>query len=383
LDIYTYWLTTVYNIGAVKQNLLLRHFGNAEAIYNATVSDLQNIKGLTENNIGYILKSKNFEQVKYGAERLNRVGISFVGLHDENYPAILKDIAAPPVGLFCLGKIPDKNLGSVAIIGSRNSTEYGQKIAHDMGKILSNENIVVVSGMAYGIDSMAHRGALEGTGQTIAVLGCGVDICYPAENRKLRDAIAQKGCIISEYPPGVTPRPYHFPARNRIISGLSQLVIVVECGKKSGTLLTVDHALEQGRSVMAVPGNITSKYSEGTNGLIKQGAEPMCRYEDIFFMLETTGKVKIATKLTDIPLNSTSNVSFGDAVSDAKKQPQKINVAENEKIVYYSLEDTNPLSIEEIIVKTQESPQNVQYILTMLELNGLVRKLPGMRYIKT
>ena len=376
MDIYMYWLSTLYILGSRKQNLLLSHFGDASKIYKATPESLRSLPTITENNVHTIQKSRNQSKIEYGIEMLKKLDISFTHINHPDYPKLLKTINDPPVGLFHLGKLPQSDLPHVAIIGSRNCSEYGLSTARRFGTALARAGVIIVSGMARGIDSMAHRGALEietNPCSTIAVLGCGVDVCYPAENRSLRDEIAKTGCVVSEYPPGVEPYPAYFPARNRIISGLSRVVVVVEAGKKSGTLITVDQALDQGREVMAVPGNITNKYSDGTNHLIKQGAEPACCYEDILHMLgisknkkkqnqnnKTKTETKIAENTTHIPL------------------------APEEKLVYDVLGSGNntPFSIDEIMIKTNSKLQTIQYLLTILEIKGYVKKIPGMKYVR-
>ena len=366
-ETYMYWLSTLFTMGARKQNLLLEHFGSAQQAYAAPVEVLREIPTITDHNIRTIQKSRSKFESSKGIDALKRMGISFIYLGHEDYPSLLKEIADPPVGLFYIGTLPDNHLHRVAIIGSRQCSEYGISTARRLGAALASKGVVVVSGMARGIDSMAHRGAVEASGLTIAVLGCGVDICYPAENHSLRDDIAKSGCVISEYPPGVTPRAGFFPARNRIISGLSQILIVVESAKKSGTLITVDQALEQGREVMAVPGNVTNQYSEGTNALIKQGAEPVCTADDVLHVL---GSIPTTFKLQSVP--------------NIPKKPKEIipDIAPEEKLVYDVL-DFEPSTFDEILIKTNSQPQTIQYLLTMLELQGHVKKLPGARYIKT
>ena len=358
MDTYMYWLATLYTMGSRKQNLLLDHFGSAKNAFNATIESLRTAPGITETNIRTIQKNKNQKTILHGMDIIKKMGISFTYLGHADYPNQLAEIPDPPPVLFYMGVLPPEDMPKVAIIGSRRCSEYGLSAARRFGASLAKHNIVIVSGMARGIDSMAHRGALEEKdGKTIAVLGCGVDICYPAENRALRDNIAKNGCIVSEYPPGVGPRAPYFPARNRIISGLSQVVAVIEAGKKSGTLITVDQALDQGRDVMALPGNITNKYSEGTNSLIKQGAEPVCNYEDILHML-------------------------GISENKKAKKLNEANIATEEKLVYDVLA-SRPYTIDEVSIKTKSQPHTVHHILTMLEIKGYVKKLPGMRYVRT
>ena len=367
MDKYMYWLATLYMLGSRKQKVLLKHFGSGQALWNASPEELMSVPGLTANNIRIIQKNKNLSIVNQGLETLKRMAISFVWLGHPDYPSLLSKIPGAPIGLFYLGRLPKDDMPKVAIIGSRRCSPYGLSTARSFGLALAKHGVVIVSGMARGIDSMAHTGALEADGGcTIAVLGCGVDICYPAENHSLRDNIAKNGCVISEYPPGVRPLASYFPARNRIISGLSQIVVVVEAGKKSGTLITVDQALDQGRDVMAVPGNIINKYSQGTNSLIKQGAEVACNYEDILHML--------GIEFNEIEFNKTNGKNIIE---------ERPNIATDEKLVYDVLasQPFTPLTIDEIIVKSKSQPRDIQHQLTMLELKGYIKRMPGMKFV--
>lgn len=208
--------------------------------------------------------------------------IKKITLDNENYPTLLKQIYDPPKVLYVKGNTDILNNISVAIVGCRDSTKYGNKATQYFAYNLSKNNINIISGLAKGIDSFAHIGALQAKGKTIAVLGCGLDIVYPKENEDLfKEIIKQGGAIISEYPIGTKPKKNNFPARNRIISGLSRAIIVVEAREKSGALITADFAMEQGRNVFSVPGNINSITSVGTNQLIKDGAIPVCNYQDV------------------------------------------------------------------------------------------------------
>ena len=357
-EIFMHWLSTLYRLGSHKQNQLLAHFESARSIFDAPVELLRTVHGITENNIRIITQNRDMDYLERSLRSLERIQASYISRHHRDFPYLLTEIPDPPVGLFCLGELPTFDSPTAAIIGSRRCTEYGLTISRQFAADLAKNGVTIISGMARGIDSCAHKGALEVSGHTIAILGCGVDVCYPAENRALRDDIMRTGCVLSEYPPGVEPLPHYFPARNRIISGLSQVVVVVEAGKRSGTQITVNQALEQGRDVMAVPGNITGKYSEGTNTLIKQGAGLASSSEDILHVL---GKkpVKKASHTND-------------------------HIAPEEKLVYdvLAFDPVDPLSFDEIVIRTKSQPQTIQYILTMLEIKGYVQKLPGMRYIR-
>ena len=378
-EIYMLWLSTlVSHMGSRKLNTLLSVFGSARNIFIASTCDLKIQGKLTDQALSRITKDRSFDYIENTLRDMESKQMTYISRNHERFPALLAAIPDPPVGIFCVGELPADNTQKAAIIGSRRCTEYGRTATGLLAKPLAENGIVIVSGMARGIDSIAHRGAIEGGGKTIAVLGCGLDICYPPENRDLRDKIAKNGCVISEYPPGVPPHARHFPARNRIISGLSHLLIVVEAAKRSGTLITVDQALDQGRSVMAVPGNITNKYSQGTNNLIKQGAEPVCSTEDILEVLGLDG-LAVQTSLDDSTEKNFGRIS-GKSLGKIAAEPLP-SIAPEEKLVYDVL-DLVPQSLEDIVMKANSEVHVIQYLLTMLELKGLIRKLPGARYEK-
>ncbi len=219
--------------------------------------------------------------MKTNYKRIPTEEIRQVGIRDREYPELLKYIPDPPEVLYYAGDIALASKPAIAVVGARKATSYGRWAAYGFAKKLAEYEIVVVSGMAYGIDSFAHKGAVENDGKTIAVLGCGVDICYPDSNQPLRERILNEGLILSEYEPGTPPMPFRFPLRNRIISGLCIGVIIAEAGLASGSLITAERAAEQGRYIYALPGNINSIYSFGTNKLIKDGATPLIVFDDI------------------------------------------------------------------------------------------------------
>ena len=206
---------------------------------------------------------------------------SFITPFEKEYPDKLKNIPDAPAGLYVRGKVPVESEITVAVVGARDCSEYGRYVAEELGSFLGKSGVTVVSGMARGIDGISQWAALEAGGTSIGILGCGVDICYPARNRALFDRLSEQGTIISEYPPGTPPRPMNFPARNRIVSGLADAVVVIEARCRSGTLITVDMALEQGKEVFVVPGRVTDRLSDGCNRLIKQGAAIMLSPEEL------------------------------------------------------------------------------------------------------
>ncbi|MCI6607693.1 MULTISPECIES: DNA-processing protein DprA [Mitsuokella] len=271
-------------------------------------------------------------------------GVHLCTLQDEDYPYLLKEIFSPPPVLYCRGTLMPKER-RVAIVGSRRLSPYGEALALEFGEQLAAAGLTVVSGAARGIDTRSHRGALK-TGRTVAVLGCGIDVAYPAENRRLLAQIAESGAVISEYAPGVQPLPAFFPARNRIISGLSEGTLVVEAAARSGSLITAELALSEGREVYALPGSVFSKMSEGCHHLIQQGARLVTKPGDI---LEDMGLVQKVT---------------------AKKQK---SMTPDERRVYQVLSFDRALSADEILMSLPDGEMpNLSFTLLQMELKGLI-----------
>ena len=279
---YWIWFSLIKGLGSKRKQKLLESYKTPEKIYKLTKKELIATNGIGEKMVENILKSKDEDYLKKYILYMQKHNIDIININDENYPKILKEIYDPPISLYIKGNKNILNNTSVAIIGCRQASQYGIKVAKYFGYNLAKNEVNVVSGLAKGIDSYAHIGSICANGKTIAVIGNGIDTIYPKENINIANKILEKGgTIISEYPLGTKPEKMNFPARNRIISGISKSVIVVEAKEKSGTLLTVDFALEQGRDVYVVPGNINSINSIGTNELLKQGAKIITRYKDI------------------------------------------------------------------------------------------------------
>ena len=278
---YWIWLSLIKNLGSKRKLKLLELYKNPEGIYKLTKEELININGIGEAIANDIIISKNEKILNYHIKYMKENNIKIININEREYPQALKKIYEPPISLYVKGNIEKLNNKNIGIVGCRECTTYGKKSAEYFSYNLSKQNINIVSGLAKGIDSYAHLGSLN-TGNTIAVLGNGLDMIYPKENLELANEIIKRGgTIISEYPCGTKPDKMKFPARNRIISGISSGIIVIEAKEKSGTLITVDFALEQGKDVFVVPGNINSINSVGTNDLIKQGARLVTTYEDI------------------------------------------------------------------------------------------------------
>lgn len=281
MNLYWIWFSRINKIGAKVQKELINKYKSPEKIWKLTKKDL--IKNnLKQETIDIILNKKYRENLEYYNNYMQKQKINMITINDKKYPQKLKNIYDPPIVLYIKGNMDILNNNSLAIIGSRSCSEYGKKIATNFSYNISKNNINIISGLARGIDTYAHKGTICAKCKTIAVIGSGIDLIYPAENTKLANEIIQQGgAIISEYIIGTKPDKTNFPARNRIISGLSDGILVVEASKKSGTNITVDFALEQGKNVYAIPGNIYSYVSSGTNELIKQGATLVTTEQDI------------------------------------------------------------------------------------------------------
>lgn len=279
---YWIWISRIEKLGSIKTQKLLEIYGVPKNIWNATKEELLKIEGIGEETTKQILK----EEYRKGLEKyeiyMKQNNIELIHIYDKYYPEKLKTIYDKPIVLYIKGNKSILNEFSLAIIGCRDHTKYGEIVAKNISYQISKNNIVTISGLARGIDSIAHKETLKAKGKTIAVIGSGVDNIYPEENKELaKEIIKNGGAIISEYVVGTKAQKMNFPARNRIISGMSNGVVVIEAKKKSGTMITVDFALEQGKEVFAIPGNILSQNSEGTNELIKQGAKLITNIEDI------------------------------------------------------------------------------------------------------
>jgi DNA processing protein len=357
------WLSITEGITARKVSAILNEFDDPQKLWHAPRERLLETAYISEQLADSMLKERDEAQINAFIKRLSERKISYVTVKDENYPPQLLDIFDPPGVLYYLGELPEsgENAGPcVSVIGSRRCSEYGLIVSYKLSEDLAARGVVIISGMAKGIDSSAHRGALSAGGKTVAVLGCGADICYPSENRSLYSQIIKTGCVISEYPPGTKPLPHNFPMRNRIISGLSRAVVVVEAAERSGTLITVDQALEQGREVLAVPGNITSELSAGVNKLLQQGAGIIATgYQDV---LNAIG-------YEEIP------------VLRAQNPKADLQLAPKEKLVYDCIQ-FNPQSVPSLASAANLGANEVTALLSMLEIKGYIKKLPGQRYIR-
>lgn len=352
---YWAWISTVENMYYNKISRLVESFGSIENVYMASATKLENKGKMKKEDVDRILKSKEKFNSDDFFRKLNSNDIKFVCIEDLEYPKRLLPYEHKPFFLYYRGKIPDMDRPIVSIVGARACSGYGRNMAKMLGEKLSDYGVQIVSGMARGIDTFAQLGALNGESATFGVLGCGVDICYPTENIELYENILKKGGIISEYLPGTKPNSWHFPQRNRIISGISDIVVVVEAKEKSGSLITVEWALEQGKNIMAVPGRVGDKLSSGCNRLIKTGAGIVTSEKDI--------------------LEELKYYVF--------KEERKINAEEKtlekEFLMLYSELGLQPKNIYELIESTGLSYEKLVDMLLQLQLKGLVTQ-PSYNY---
>jgi len=364
-DFLKYWiaLKSIAGVGNITFPALVDRFGSLPAIFAAPVSKLNEIPGISKNIASGIVGFNDWGKVKAELELIDKNEIKIITYQDELYPAKLMNIYDRPPFLYVRGNL-NKNDINIAVVGSRLASTYGKYTTEKISRELALKGLTIVSGMARGIDSVAHRGALTAHGRTIAVLGSGLDVIYPPENKKLFTDIIQNGAVISEFPPGTPPLSANFPTRNRIISGMSYGVVIVEAGEKSGSLITARLALEQGREVFAVPGSIDSAGSRGTNKLIKQGAKLIENIDDI---LEEIFPQFDGTIVLKPPSVSNSEVIAA--------KPAEILSTVDQKIISYI--SGSRVHIDDLISSTGLSSADILGALTTLELKGIIQQHPG------
>jgi len=355
-----HWLALNFipGIGPVLVRTLLDRFGGPEHVFKASRRELETVEGIGERLAALITETDIQGKVRSELKLVEELNASIVTFTDKSYPNNLKQIYDPPPLLYVRGDLQAKDDLAISMVGSRLSSSYGRMITERIAGDMARHGVTIVSGMARGIDSAAHRGALSAGGRTIAVLGCGVDIVYPPENRRLFEEITAHGAVISEFPMSTPPEGTNFPRRNRIISGLSLGVVVVQADSRSGSLITAGLALEQNRDVFAVPGNVGMARSRGTNRLIKQGAKLVESADDI---LE-----EILPRFQHQGLEPTD---------------VRPSLEDEEERVFRLVED-EPAHIDSIIAQTGMDASRVSAILLQLELRGLVQQLPGKRFAR-
>lgn len=357
MDEKQFWVgfNLVRGIGAVRLQALINHFGDAKSAWQGTPEELR-AAGLGTKVIERLLEVRQGVDLEKLWDKITAQGIKILTWDDELYPPRLKEIEQPPPVLYVRGEILTEDHFAVAIVGTRKVTPYGRQVTEELSAFLAANGVTVVSGLARGVDAVAHSAALKAGGRTVAVLGSGVDRIYPSENRAIAEQMMARGALVSDYPIGTAPESTNFPPRNRIISGLSLAVVVIEAGETSGALITAEFAAEQGREVFAVPGSILAPQSKGTNKLIQNGALPLLTPQDLLQALNLTrvGEQKAARKI--LPADEV--------------EAQLLNALGNE-----------PMHVDEIRNQTGLPVEKVSAALVMMELKGMVRQVGGMNYV--
>lgn len=358
MDSKAYWIAfnMVMGIGPTRLQALLDVCGTAEAAWHAPIQQLQAAK-LDRRTIENFLQARHSIDPQREWERTQAAGVQVLTWEDSAYPAALRNIDGSPPVLYLRGRLTSQDEWTIALVGTRRASTYGREVAQVLATELARQGVTIVSGLALGVDTVAHRAAIDAGGRTLAVLGSGVDQLYPPQNRGLALAIAEQGAIISDYALGTRPDAGNFPPRNRIISGLSRGVVIVEAGERSGALITAKYAAEQGRELFAVPGSILHPGSVGCNTLIQQGATPLLTVDDVLDHLNLTRLNERIDARTTVP---------------ADPEEQSL-------LAYLSAQ---PCHIDDLVRATARPPAQISSLLAVMELKGLVRQVAAMTYVK-
>jgi DNA processing protein len=346
-------LSGIDGIGAIGFVTLIEKFGSAASVFERSIDDLISSETVNPHLAKKIASYRNWDELSQKFQKSIPDDAKIVSLTEKSYPARLRNIANPPAYIYYKGDITIFEQPSLAVVGSRRPTDYGRRLTSRIVSELAGAGVIIISGLAYGIDGVAHQATLEVGGRTAAVFGCGLDTVYPPGHRTLAQRIIQSGCLISEFPRGTKPERFNFPVRNRIVAGLSDGVLVVEAGQRSGALVTSSLALDQGRDVLAVPGSVDSELSIGPNNLIKQGAVAVTSAEDIF-------------------------ANFGWHRATAAKEPTyDLSKLSKDELAVFGLLSVQPLHVDEIGRKAQLGPGKIAEALLNLELKGFIIRKPG------
>jgi DNA processing protein len=357
MDDQKFWvgLTLVRGIGSVRLQALINYFGSAESAWNGSVDEFR-AAGLGSKIVERLIEVRKSVDLNQLWDRIISQGIKILTWDDELYPPRLKEIEQPPPVVYVRGEILPEDHFAVAIVGTRKVTPYGRQVTEELSAFLAANGVTVISGLARGVDAVAHSAAIKAGGRTVAVLGSGVDRIYPPENRTLAEQLMARGALVSDYPVGTAPDASNFPPRNRIISGLSLAVVVVEAGETSGALITAEFAAEQGREIFAVPGSILAPQSKGTNKLIQNGALPLLTPQDLLQALNLTRV-------------------------GAQKSARRILPADEVEAQLLNALGSEPMHVDEVRNQTGLPIEKVSAALVMMELKGMVRQVGGMNYV--
>lgn len=355
-------LSLVPGIGPGRIRTLMSYFGSARAALRASRSALECVPGIGAQIGAAIAEFRSDDVVDQQFERADKVGAELITVWDDRYPELLRQIYDPPTFIWVRGDLREVDKRAIAIIGTRRATDYGRRIAHDFASELAGRGFTIVSGMAYGIDAAAHRGAMAAGGRTIAVLGSGVDRIYPAEHLNLANQIIEHGALISEFPLGAAPDAPNFPRRNRIVSGLTLGVLVVEAHEKGGALITARLAIEQNREVFAIPGSLYSAAGAGCNRLIQRG------------------HAKLVLNVDDII--SELGVMTGESSSAPEDKSEIVNQLSDIESLLYNALDSTPVHIDTLCARINVEPSTALVYLLSLEFKGLVRQMAGKQFLR-
>jgi DNA processing protein len=360
-DPVLFWigLSSVPGVGRATFRKLIRRFGSPERALAAPAGDLLAVEGIARRAVDAIASFSWREHAERECEKAANAGVAIITMDDAAFPDSLRDTPDPPVFLYVKGALKPEDGSAVAVVGTRKPTYYGKTVTHRLAGELAASGFTVVSGLARGIDTQAHRGALAAGGRTIAVLGCGIDVVYPPENRALMEEIGRTGAVVTENPFGTKPESGYFPARNRIISGLARGTVIIEASEDSGSLITARYALDQGRKLFAVPGNIGSPVSRGTNSLIKEGA----------ILIEGTGDVL-------------AGLGAGPAAAAPRTGVRPLPMLTPDESVVLNCISREPKHIDVLLNESRIAAGALGGVLVNLELKGLAKQLPGKYFVR-
>jgi DNA processing protein len=373
-DVTCYWLglARVDGLGVRGAHQLIGYFGSPQAVYQASLTELEGC-GLPASVARAIFVQAGLKEADKEIGAAEKAGCSLVTYGREGYPPLLQEIGDPPLVLYVRGDIKALSQHAVAVVGTRRPTAYGISVAHRLACDLAQRQLVIVSGLSRGIDSAAHRGALEAKGKTVAVLGSGIDVIYPREHKRLAEQVVEWGALISEFPLGTAPTPENFPIRNRIISGLALGAVIVEAAEYSGSLITARLAAEQNREVFAVPGNITSAQAFGPNLLIKQGAKLVDQWLDVIEEFPAPVRMQL------LPSADASETAAAGAQTGSLLEK---SLEPDQKAVFEVLRADEALFVDSICGSVSLPQPRVLTALLSLEMSGLVKQLPGKNFIR-
>ena len=374
-------LTLTPGMGPTRIWKAMGRLDSAAQLFEASLTELEGL-GMPANSAQFVFEGKARSAAEDEWKRVAEAGGSILTPEDEGYPERLREIYDPPAVLWIRGSVELLSRPGIAVVGTRHPSPYGAGMAELLARDLANRRLVILSGMARGVDTAAHKGAIEAGGKTVAVWGTGIDVIYPKENKKLAESIvATGGTIVSEYPLGTFPAPQNFPIRNRILSGMSIGVLVIEAAEYSGTRITARCAMEQNRDVYAVPGNVTNKNAWGPNTLIKQGAKLTATWEDVWEDLPSQIRLELEDELASDGQGESKTAGTASLFNEAGSNP----LPEHERIVFERLRHDESTQLDELIegLEAELGSAEIFTALFELEIMGRVKQLPGKNYVRT